>query len=97
MAKDAARAPFSEGAATQAFLGSDAGVTFLIDKAKDARAHARGRARSFDAAVDEVVDFYATWAAKCPTRHGDSQYALVRRIEDHCAKADVRRFFEYLF
>ena len=92
------RAVYNESEAMQTFLCSSDGITFLIDKAKEAKLHAARGARTKMGPgdiLDEIIDFYATWAFNCPIRknHKLSQYEIIRKIEDHCAKPEVKRFF----
>eukprot|EP00866_Antonospora_locustae_P001354 jgi/Antlo1/1354/1146 len=86
----------------QAFLSSEKGITFLIDRAKEAKIQAatgQGQRRDTGYIVDEVLDFYATWSFGCPIRHNNklSQYELIRKIEDYCCRPEIKRFFDYLF
>lgn len=93
---------YNESEAMQAFLSSEKGITFLIDRAKEAKIQAatvHGQRRDTSYIVDEVLDFYAAWSFGCPIRHNNklSQYELVKKIEDYCCKPEVKRFFDYLF
>lgn len=99
---EAEKSRYNESEIIQTFLNSDRGITFLIDKAKEAKLHfslAPKKKSSFQCVLDEIVDFYATWSFNCPVRRNNklSQYELVKKIEDHCEKAEVKKFFDYLF
>lgn len=93
---------YNESEIIQTFLNSNDGITFLIDKAKEAKLHfstgERKRA-SFQSILDEVIDFYATWSFNCPIRRNNkfSQYKLIKKVEDHCEKPEIKKFFDYLF
>ncbi|KAL0265709.1 UNVERIFIED_CONTAM: hypothetical protein PYX00_011423 [Menopon gallinae] len=86
---------YNESEAIQAFLSSEKGITFLIDRAKEAKMQAvsgRGQARDTGYIVDEVLDFYAAWSFGCPVRRNNtlSQYELIKKIEDYCCKPEVK-------
>lgn len=93
---------YNESEAMQAFLSSENGITFLIDRAKEAKiqaAHGHGQERDIGYIMDEVLDFYAAWSFGCPIRRNNrfSQYELVKKIEEYCCKPEVKKFFDYLF
>ena len=80
------------------FLSSKEGVPFLLSQ----RESQPGDARSIETAktvyqkIDDLIDFYTTWANNFPVRKNlkMSKYEFLNSVEDFCAKNEVNTLFE---
>ncbi|KCZ82214.1 hypothetical protein H312_00237 [Anncaliia algerae PRA339] len=92
---------YNEKKTLQRFLNSPMGISFLTEKANDAKINNfvqnKRKKYSYEKIINEVLDFYFTWSENIPIRRdGLCYYEMFKVIEKNCDEKEVRELFNYL-